>query len=105
MRRLAPLLIAGILVGCGKDSPTGPVAVASTTTTTTTLPTVSEVRDGITGSLLTASVQPNGAMVRVTAPGYLTRTQPVTTTLYLWPHAESYVEQLVYWSTGNGAAS
>ena len=106
MRRVASVLIAGLLAGCGKDGPTGPaVAVTSTTTTTTTtIPTVSEVRDGITGSLLAASVQPNGTMVRVTAPGFLTRTQPAATTLYLWPHAESYVEQLVYWSTGNGAA-
>jgi hypothetical protein len=94
---VAGLSAVGLSIHCGKGSPAAPtVAVTTTTTTTTTVPGVSQIRDGVTGALLGASAQPNGAMVTVSAPGYLTRIQPAANTVYLWPHAEAYVEQLVY---------
>lgn len=104
MRARGLALAAVVLSGCGKDSPTAPTISGPATTTTTTLPAVLEVRDGITGALLSSSVQTSGSSVTASAAGYLTRQQPAAPTVWLWPQSEAYVLQLVYTSALSGGS-
>lgn len=93
MRRLLVLLAVPLLACSG--SPTAPSVpfVAA--------PVAVVARDGITGEVVPASVQQSGGMVTVTAPGFLTRTQPATPAVYLWRQPEEYVRELVYTAPGN----
>lgn len=90
---LALVVMAGVGAGCGGGATSSPT-VASPVVAPTPL-SVAATLDGITGATVRAQVQP-GDPVAVSADGYLTRRQPLSSTVWLWPQTEDYVKATVY---------
>lgn len=96
MRSVA-LSLALLAVACGGSSPSGPSVPTLPTPTVTTIPAVTAVNDGVSGAPVTgAQITPNGSMVTVSAPGYLTRVQPAAGVVWMWQQPEAYVREMVY---------
>lgn len=84
-------LMASLSPACGgsaSPSVATPIPVPTPVTVTATL-------DGITGAAVRTQVQA-GDPVTVSADGYLTRRQPLSPTVWLWPQTEDYVKATVY---------
>ncbi len=86
-----------LLGSCGGNH--APAGNAAPTTAPT--PVVADaILDGITGVSVDAQLQ-GADPITVTASGYLTRRQPVTQIVWLWPQSEEYVKSTVYGDGSN----